>query len=437
MLVLSASLLRSTQASAAEAAPPAAPTARVSVAPLLRESPRLAAWLAGHSPEIHAARARLAQSSAEARQSHALLNPVLDASLGNVALGQTTPAGLGFNETAIYNVGLSQTFELGKRGPRIEGAELREKSAQLQLRSAEREQLGQARYAIGTALYRGLRVAIFDETLKDAEHAVQLERTRYEQKALSGTEYDRLLLDLANLQADFERERAEYGSALADCAAALGADCDLNGTREEDLAAAVNVDAAQTSATRLERRPDVQALEVEQRAAERDAALARGRAVPDITFRLGYTHDRFVESGDNRNTLSFGVALPLPVFDRGQHDSSKALSRAVELHDTRNAVLLQARADLAGLLGRRATLQRVVANLEKESVPRSTSVLGSTQIAFDHGGVSLTDLLLARRSHIALQLTLLDERFELFGINNELERVLGLGAVAPDEEKKP
>jgi cobalt-zinc-cadmium efflux system outer membrane protein len=165
--------------------------------------------------------------------------------------------------------------------------------------------------------------------------------------------------------------------------------------------------------------------------------LARGRAVPDITFRLGYTHDRFVESGDNRNTLSFGVVLPLPVFDRGQHDSSKALSRAVELHDTRNAVLLQARADLAGLLGRRATLQRVVANLEKESVPRSTSVLGSTQIAFDHGGVSLTDLLLARRSHIALQLTLLDERFELFGINNELERVLGLGAVAPDEEKKP
>lgn len=433
--MLSASLLRSTQATAAEAAPPPAPASRVSVAALLRESPRLAAWLASHSPEIHAARARLSQSSAEARQSHALPNPVLDASLGNVPLGETNPAGLGFNETAIYNVGLSQTFELGKRGPRIEGAELREKSAQLQLRSAERDQLVQARYALGNALYRGLRVAIFDETLKDAEHAAELERTRYEQKALSGTEYDRLLLDLANLQTDFARERAEYGAALADCAAALGAECDLAGTREEDLAAAVNVDATQASANRLERRPDVQALEVEQRAAERDAALARGRAVPDITFRLGYTHDRFVASGDNRNTLSFGVALPLPVFDRGQHDSTRALSRAVELHDTRSALLLQARAELAGLLGRRATLEKVLANLEKDSLPRSSSVLGSTQIAFDHGGVSLTDLLLARRNHIALQLTLLDERFELFGINSELERVLGLGAHS--EEKKP
>ncbi|HVY25520.1 MAG TPA: TolC family protein [Polyangiaceae bacterium] len=402
---------------------------------MLRESPRLAAWLASHSPEIHAARARVAQSSADARQSHVLLNPVLDASLGNVALGETNPPGLGFNETAIYNVGLSQTIELGKRGPRIEGAELREKSAQLSLAAAERDQLSQARFALASALYRGLRVAVFEETLQDAEHGADLERVRFEQKALSGTEYDRLLLDLANLRADFERERAEYGAALADCAAALGAECDLTGTREEDLSGAAQVDASQTSGARLEKRPDVQALEAEQRAAERDAELARGRAVPDITFRLGYTHDRFVASGDNRNTLSFGVALPLPVFDRGQHDSSKALSRAVELRDTRSALLLQARADLAGLLGRKATLEKVLAGIEKESLPRSSSVLQSTQIAFDHGGVSLTDLLLARRTHIALQLTLLDERFELFGIRNELERVLSLGV--RDEEKKP
>ena len=47
----------------------------------------------------------------------------------------------------------------------------------------------------------------------------------------------------------------------------------------------------------------------------------------------------------------------------------------------------------------------------------------------------MTDLLLARRTHIALQLTLLDERFELFSIRNELERVLSLSV--RDEEKKP
>jgi len=431
-LALAVAALQPAPAVAAEATP--AP--RVSVTALLRESPRLAAWLSAHSPEIQAARARLAQNSAETRQSRVLPNPVLDASLGNVALGQTTPPGLGFNQTAIYNVGLSQTIELGKRGPRIAGAELHEKAAQLELLSAERDQLSQARLALSSALYRGLRVSIFEETVRDAERAADLERTRYEQKALSGTEYDRLLLDLANLRADFERERAEYGAALAECAAALGATCELGGASEQDLTGAAAVDVSEVAAVRLEHRPDVQALEAERQASERDAELARARAIPDVTFRLGYTHDRFVESGDNRNTLSFSVQLPLPVFDRGQHDSSKALSHAVELTETKRALLLQARADLEGLLSRKATLEKVLGGIEKESLPRSASVLSSTQIAFDHGGVSLTDLLLARRNHIALRLTLLDERFELFGIRNELLRVLSLGA-AREPEKKP
>src|SRR5204862_1997038 len=123
--------------------------------------------------------------------------------------GETNPPGLGFNETAIYTVGLSETVELGKRGPRMAGAELRQRSAALQLLAAERDQLSSARFALSAALYRGLRVAIFDESLKDAEAAADLDRTRYEQKALSGTETDPLLLDLANWRADFERERAE------------------------------------------------------------------------------------------------------------------------------------------------------------------------------------------------------------------------------------
>lgn len=419
---------------AAEAteAPSSATASRVSVTELLRDSSRLSAWLAEHNPEVHAARARLAQSNADTRQSRVWQNPVLDATLSNVPLGDS--GGLGFNQTAIYSVGLSQTIELGKRGPRIAGAELRQKSASLQVAATERDQKSLARAGLGGALYRGLRVAIFQETLADAEHAAELERTRYEQKALSGTEYDRLLLDLANLRADFDRERAQYSAALADCAAALGAECDLSGARADDLATAAPLDPARVTAPSLERRPDVLALEAEQEAALRDAELAKNRAIPDVTLRVGYTQDRFVSAGDIRNTLSFGLALPLPVFDRGQHDSSKALSRATELHDTRTSLLLQARADLAGLLSRKAALEKVLASLERESLPRSSSVLTSTQIAFDHGGVSLTDLLLARRNHIALQLTLLDERFELFAIRNELEHVL-----APDtrEEKKP
>jgi len=50
--------------------------------------------------------------------------------------------------------------------------------------------------------------------------------------------------------------------------------------------------------------------------------------------------------------------------------------------------------------------------------------------AFHQGGASMTDFLLARRTHIALSLTRLDQRFELFAVKNELHRVLGLAAPA-------
>jgi cobalt-zinc-cadmium efflux system outer membrane protein len=402
--------------------------ARASATTLLRDPKKLASWLDSHSLELQAARARLAQSDADVKSSRLFQNPVLDASLANVPLGETNPPGLGFNAVAIYGVGLSQTIELGKRGPRGAGADLRQRSAALQVDSTQQTQLSAARYALGHALYRALRVTTLQESLGDAEGAADLEKTRYEQKALSGTEYDRLLLELANLKSDFERERATYAAALADCAALLGAQCDVGTGKEDDLSAAVPLDVSRAAGARLDSRADVKALDAESQAAQRDAQLARARAIPDVTVRLGYTHDRFVVSGDNQNTLSFGVTLPLPVFDRGQHDAARAESRALELRDMRAALLRDARADLFGLSTRKATLEKVTTALESESLPRSASVLASTQIAFDHGGVSLTDLLLARRNHIALQLTLLDDRFELFAIRNELVRVLALQA---------
>jgi cobalt-zinc-cadmium efflux system outer membrane protein len=407
----------------AAAAETAAPE-RAPVAALLHDPARLDAWLGAHSPALRAARARVAQSSAEARASRLIQNPVLDASLSNVPLGESNPPGLSFGETAIYNVGISQTVELGKRGPRIDAADLRHQSAGLQLLASQRDALSDARLALANALRRNLRLAILKGTLKDAERASELERTRYEQKALSGTDYDRLLLDLTSLRADLGREESEYRAALAECAAALGAECDLEGARSEDLEAAVPIDAITAGPADLERRPDLKALDAERRAALRDADLARARAIPDLTLRVGYTHDRFVISGDNPNTLSVGLALPLPVFDRGQHDASKALGRADELRELRAAELLANRAELSGLLSRKAAVEKTLADLEHDSLPRSSSVLDSTQQAFDHGGVSLTDLILARRTQVALQLNLLDQRFELFGIRNALRRLL-------------
>jgi cobalt-zinc-cadmium efflux system outer membrane protein len=406
---------------AATPAPRTAPAHR-----LLRDPEALSAWLARESPYVRAARARVEQANADVRSSHLFLNPVLDASLGNVPLGSTTIPGLGFNDTVNYNVGLSETFELGKRGPRQEAAALRERAARLEVTSTLNDRIGTARDALGAAVHLGLRLGVLQESLADAERAAALEHTRLEQKALSGMDYDRLLLDLAGLRSEFARNEAEYAGALATCRATLGAPCDLAGVSEEDLADALPAVPLAGAEERLAARSDVRSLDLQASASRRDATLASRRAIPDITARVGYTHDRFTAAGDNMNTLGFGLQLPLPVFDRGQHDARKANAHAVELEDSKKALLAEAKADLDGLLSRKAALEKNIEVLTKDTLPRSDAVLTSAEQAFHQGGASMTDFLLVRRNHVALSLTRLDLRFELFEVKNDLYRVLEL-----------
>jgi cobalt-zinc-cadmium efflux system outer membrane protein len=397
---------------------------RASAHRLLRDPEGLATWLA-ESPTVRAARARARQADAEMASTHLFPNPVLDAGLANIPLSSSFP---GFAGNAVYAAGLSELFELGKRGPRQDAAALRERAARFDVASTLTERVTVARDALGAAVHIGLRLGILQESLTDAERAATLERTRLEQKALSGMDYDRLLLDLAGLRSEFARSQSEYTAARAECRAALGAECDLDGVNEDDLGDALPLPGAAGGEERLNARADVRSLDLQASAARREADLAANRAIPDVTARVGYVHDRF--PGDNMNQVNVAVALPLAFFDHGQHDARRANERAIELEDERRAVLIDARAELEGLLSRKAALEANIQVLTEDTLPRSDAVLTAAEQAFHQGGASMTDFLLARRGHIALTLTRLDQRFELFTVKNELHRVLGLAVPA-------
>jgi cobalt-zinc-cadmium efflux system outer membrane protein len=61
-------------------------------------------------------------------------------------------------------------------------------------------------------------------------------------------------------------------------------------------------------------------------------------------------------------------------------------------------------------------------------VPRAKGVLDATVSAVSQGGLSMTDLLLARRTHTDLLLRVIDLEFDAFNVRNDLRRGLGLDA---------
>ncbi|MGC4091759.1 MAG: TolC family protein [Polyangiaceae bacterium] len=393
---------------------------------LLARPDQLRLRLSELSPQVGAARFRVVQARADASTTRLIPNPVLDASLSGIPLG--TGGGVRFRDSTTWNVGVSETIELGKRGPRQAAADLRSRAAQSYYTGAVSDRIGDARLAMANALHLMLRTATLEESMHDAERATALEKVRYEQKALAGMDYDRLLLELENLTAEVAHSQADYQAALADCNAILFGACDLAGTREEDLDSSLPLDEKTATSADLRQRPDVQGNLLEGQAARKDADLARGRQIPDLSLRVGYVRDNTAGAGAAADALSVGVTLPLPIADRGQHDAAKALAHARELDETRAATLLAARAELTGLLHRKQALEHTLSVLERDSLPRAKSVLESTQQAFDHGGISLTDFLLARRSYVGMRLTLLEQRYELFTVRNDLYRVLGLDA---------
>jgi cobalt-zinc-cadmium efflux system outer membrane protein len=424
-------------ASKAAAEPPPPPPRAAPVSALLRDDRAIGAWISQRHHDLLAAQARLAQARAEVGNARVLLpNPQLDVGVGGIGVGPANawnrdPKGnvpsLNFGNTTNYNVGLTQTIELGKRGPRVDAAELRAEGSGQAFLDTLGDRTSAARTALARVAYLKAKMALLEDNREGAKRVADLQKARLDKGAVSGNDYDRLILDNITLEFDIARARADLESAISACTAVMLSPCDAAGSQIGDVDAAAPVPAQLAAAQAdLDKRPDVKAARLESQAAEKDAVLAERRAIPDPSVRVGYTRDTYTAGGGQPNTLQVTVTIPLPIFDHGQHDAAKARAKALEQTHLANGMVNAARSDLAGLLTRKAFLETSLRTLDSVAVPKSTGILEATSKAFDQGQVSMTELLLARRTHLSLVLSQMDLHFEHFSVRSDLRHTLGL-----------
>jgi cobalt-zinc-cadmium efflux system outer membrane protein len=403
----------------------AAPSITAPAAQLLQDDHALARWVLAHSEDVAAAAAEVMGARAAHRGSRLFPNPMVDVAVGNLELGKTMGVHHTPGETLYYGVGLSELVELGKREPRIAAAQLHARAAQGRLSATLGERVAVARQAMARLIYAQARAEALDTSLSQARGVADVAKGRLDHAALSGVDYDRLLIDLAGIQTESAHAHADAESASADCRAALLAPCDLAGVSVETLNATTPV-PAEWGEAQLTERADVKALRTEGDAALREADLAAARAIPDLTFRLGYTHDSFTSAGNLSNTLALSIAAPLPFFDYGQHAKAEALARATQYSRLAGGTVTRARSDASSLYTRKRAVEGVLNTLELDALPRANGVLAAEEQGLREGQLDITDLLLVRREAIGLRLQALELRFELFTIRNELRHVLGL-----------
>lgn len=408
------------------AQPPAAsaPVDTAKLDALLRDDRALANWMSSRSFEVSAAKDELTAARAEYRDSQVLPNPNLDLGVSNFAIGHSNPRDLPLSKMLIYGVGVSELVELGKRGPRGDAAAMRAYAAERGVASTLAERVGDARLALGRLLYAKARANELDQSLTQARAAADVAKGRLDHQALSGVDYDRLLIDLGGVESDTMRAHAEADAAQTLCDTVLRARCVVDNVDVTVLSRSDSVPQPPA----LEERSDIAQLWYQAQAAEKDATLAGRRAIPDLTLRLGYTRDTFTVSGDQAHTLGLTVSAPIPVFDQGQHAKSAALARASSFANQRQSALAIAKSTVTSLQTRQQAIAAALAKLEREALPRVDAVLRAEEHGLTEGQLDITDLVLARRDAIGLRLQSLDLRFELFSTNNDLRQALGLDA---------
>jgi cobalt-zinc-cadmium efflux system outer membrane protein len=406
---------------------------------LLADPGQLAAWLGAHDPAVEAAYAKIEAAEAQAQQAAVLPNPQASLGVGGFVLGglppivvsptQTIAQPSSFGDTGNFSVGVSELVEIGKRGPRKEGAQLRTHEAGESRVAVLGTQVSNAMTTLGAVAYAYARHEVIVKNLEDSKRVEALETGRRKVGETSNLDLRRIQLDTHELEVQLQRADADLSSALATCSATLFSPCSTAGLDAESLDAAAPVPVALPDPEQaVTSRPTHQAQRIETEALGQDALLAEHRKIPDPTIGVVYDYDAY--SGDLSQTLAFSLSIPLPFFDRGNHDAEAARANAHAIEAQDRGAIRQERGSVESLTGKLAALQAALVRLDKELEPTSQAIVNDTQKSLDIGESTITDLLLAERAHRDLLLEVLDTRNDLFTVRAQLRTALGLDDAA-------
>ncbi|HTJ45653.1 MAG TPA: TolC family protein [Kofleriaceae bacterium] len=396
---------------------------------LLSDPAQLAAWLRAHDATVGAATARVDAATAARMQAGVLPNPELQIAYGGFVVGGGNAGNMQVDtigNTTNLTAGVSEMFELGKRGPRTHAAAMRIESAREDLVGALGARIGDAIAAIGKVAYLSARHDTLAVNLDAQKKILALEKIRLDHKDLSGDDYARLELETERLELDVARADADLHEATVACEAALRAPCMTPGLGEDALEHGAPLPDAGDVDQAIAARATFASSRDQQAALGFDADLARARKIPDPTFGVAFTHDNLTAAGNEPNTMLFSVSIPLPVFDRGDHDAAAAEAEAHALASEEQAETREARGTVDALLAQKQYLETEIERLSTVSIPKSDTILADTHKAFDLGQDDLSDLILAERAHRELILELLDARYDLFTARAGLRQALGL-----------
>jgi len=383
----------------------------------LTEAVRLAVE---RSPSLDAARQSAVAAQTDIAAAKRWANPVARFSSEGY---NGDPAGAGFFSQQELVLDLEQEFDLaGKRGHRAAVATAAAASAGFSVDDQARQLRADVRRAYFQLVLARLDAELARASLEEIDKVIAVNRSRYQQGEVSGSELRRLEVERLRFSEDaFQADLATRNSRTLLLALMGSPRLDLAVEPSDTLQVPPSkaepgpADAAALVARAVAARPDVAAARKDRERAEAEAALQRALKTPNLSVSGGMRRDFGV------NGLAWGVSMPVPLFDRNAPGIARADAERRAADSRARAMELAVSLEVQQALNLVDVNRQRVQLVERDYLAKAREARDSVLAAYRAGESELLDYLDAQRVYRDVQRAynraLLDYRLSLFQLD--------------------
>ena len=291
---------------------------------------------------------------------------------------------------------INQLFEIGgKRRSRKVSAQAGFEAAKAQLYDARRTlDVAVAKaYIAGAQAEENVRVLL--QSAGTLREEARIAEVRLRAGEISSSDKSQIEITAEQFELNAQSAKSAAAQARVALEVLLGvprpnADCELSDGLDTLCAATAPLNTNSVGTWR----PDVVAAEAALRKAEADLRLQKANRIPDPTVLAQYEH----QPPDNPNSVGFGVSFPLPLWNRNRGNILAAEAAREQARLAFEKAKAEAIADIAvARLGYEDAAKRW--RSYRDSIrPKSEQIRQTMAYAYQKGGASLLDLLVAERN---------------------------------------
>lgn len=380
--------------------------------------------------EIKIARLEVEKAQARLQQVQLRPNP-------NLEVEQSTGSFVGSPGDRELSVGVSVPLEVyGQRNRRIDLAKAEITLKEAEVAAKQRELTGQIFETYAEALASLREIQVLEELLDLDARTVRFVQIRVNEGETPPLELNLLQTEVERIRSRRQLTEGKLQAALSKLKfyAVLSYEEPLK--LVEDISVATVPLLPPTIETSisvgLKNRPEIRLAELDEQLANAGLRLIRSQSRPDISATARYTQGRAGfddprgEFFQKDRSLTFGISIGLPVFNRNQGAKAEAAIAIRQAQERRSFSEQVIKSEIIASFQRIEAARRALTTLETAVLPRSRENIETIRKVYEIGELKITDLIAEQRKLLEANRDLTETLTERYRAQAALFIALGL-----------